>query len=95
VSKRRKELTNEQYWWLRDRIEDLFEQFRHSDAVCADAARTIIQAGVAEACVLFPLDTARDFIAKAVNMQLVGALEIERKLEGEEQDRDEQAGSAR
>jgi hypothetical protein len=84
MSKRRKELTAEQYWWLRDRIEDLLEQFRDSDALCADAARTIIQAGVAEACVLFPLDTARDFISKAVNMWLMAAREIEDNLDEHE-----------
>jgi hypothetical protein len=60
------------------------EQFRDSDALCADAARTIIQAGVAEACVLFPLDTARDFISKAVNMWLMAAREIEDNLDEHE-----------
>jgi hypothetical protein len=85
---KKKTLTYKEYWWLRDRIEELLEPFRDSDELCADVTRTIIQAGVAEACVLFGPKTARDFISRCVNDWL--ALDRQQERKRKKRDDDEQ-----
>jgi hypothetical protein len=69
-----KGLTNAQYCRLRDAIDELMEPYRDSSVeVHIEAAETLIDAAVFEACSLFCLCHAPDFISDAVNL----ALEVE------------------
>jgi hypothetical protein len=71
-----KGLTEAQYCRLRDGIYELMEPFHDSsEEVNIEATEALIDAAVFEACRLFCLCSAPDFISDRVNL----ALEVEHK----------------